>query len=377
MSKKYCSVLVLTALITACTSGGGNSKLQQLEKLKKEATDLQQKEAELKEKIAKLQAETNTGDSTKKKAVAVIPVKDTVFEHYIDVQGNIDARENVNVSSRVAGVITSISVKEGQSVTKGQILAQVDDQIMRANMAELHTQLDLANTLFEKQQNLWKQQIGSEVQYLNAKNQKESLEKKIATLQDQMNQSRIISPINGTVDAVVAKLGDNAMPGTTAFRVVNNSDLRVLANIAEAYAGRVKTGDAVVLDFPDIDKQLRTKIGFAARVIDPLSRTIKIEVPLPADPAFRPNMISRIKIIDYVSPKAIVIPVNVIQYASGNPYVIVAEQSPKGLIAKRKEIELGRTYNDKAEIKSGLQAGEQIVSAGYQGLNDNDPIQQL
>jgi RND family efflux transporter MFP subunit len=153
---------------------------------------------------------------------------------------------------------------------------------------------------------------------------------------------------------------------------VNNSNLRILANIAEAYSGKVKTGDVVVLNFPDIDKQVRTKIGFAARVIDPLSRTIKVEVPLQPDPALRPNMMAQIKIIDYRTPKAVVIPVNVIQYSLGKPYVILAQNG----VAKRREVELGHTYNDKAEIKSGLQAGDHIVTTGYQGLNDNDLIQQ-
>jgi len=154
--------------------------------------------------------------------------------------------------------------------------------------------------------------------------------------------------------------------------VVNNSNLRVVANVAEAFAGKVKTGDAVLLNFPDINKEIRTRIGFAARVIDPLSRTIKIEVPLSADPALRPNMIAQIKIVDYVAAKAIVIPVNAIQYSLGKPYVIIAKNG----IAKRREIELGNTYNDKAEIKGGLQVGETIVTTGYQGLNDNDLIQQ-
>jgi len=363
MLKRYFPALLITALFVACANP---SKEDQLKKLKQE-------KAKLDAQITVLEKETSKGDTLrKKKTVVITTVQDSVFEHYIDVQGNVDARENVNVSSRIPGVITGIFVKEGQAVSKGQVLAQVDDQIMRANLAELRTQLDLANTLFQKQQNLWNQKIGSEVQYLNAKNQKESLERKMATLQDQMAQAKIISPINGTVDALISKLGDNAAPGSTSFRVVNNSNLRVLANIAEAYSGKVKTGDVVVLNFPDIDKQIRTKVGFAARVIDPLSRTIKVEVPLQPDPALRPNMMAQIKIIDYRAPKAIVIPVNVIQYSLGKPYVIVAQNG----IAKRREIELGRTYNDKAEIKSGLQPGENIVTVGYQGLNDNDLIQQ-
>ena len=364
--KRYFPILLMIVFIVACGQPTAQEKLK----------NLKDREAKLKEEIAKLEIEVNKGDTLKKKkSVVVTPVKDTVFEHYIDIQGNVDARENVNVSSKIPGMVTAIYVKEGQAVSKGQTLAQVDDQVLQSNMAELRTQLDLARTLFEKQQNLWKQQIGSEVQYLNAKNQKESLERKMATMQDQLSQARIISPITGTVDAVIVKLGDNAAPGSPAFRVVNNSNLRVLANLAEAYAGLVKTGDAVVLNFPDIDKQIRTRIGFAAKVIDPLSRTIKVEVPLQSDPALRPNMITQMKIIDYIAPHAMVIPVNVIQYSMGKPYVIIAQQSKDGLIAKRKEIELGRTYNDKAEIKGGLQAGQQVVTTGYQGLNDNDLIQ--
>ena len=137
----------------------------------------------------------------------------------------------------------------------------------------------------------------------------------------------------------------------------------------------MKTGDQVILDFPDINKQIRTRIGFASKTIDPVSRTIKVEIPLQNDPELRPNMIARLKIVDYVASKAVVIPVNIIQYSLGRPYVILAENKGGKMIAKRREIEMGRTYNDKAEIKGGLQAGEQIVTIGYQGLNDNDLIQ--
>lgn len=367
MSKIYRPALLIVALMAAC---GNPSPEQQLAELKKE-------EATIKQKIAQLEKQVHKTDTTerKKKSVIVSVVQDTLFEHYIDVQGSIDARENVAVSAKMPGIVTAIYVKEGQAVSKGQALAQVDDQILRSNAAELRTQIDLANILFLKQQNLWNQKIGSEVQYLNAKNQKETLERQMATLNDQISQAKIISPINGTVDAVIVKLGDNAAPGSPAFHVVNGSNLRVLANVAEAYASKVKTGDQVVLDFPDIDKNIRTKIGFASKVIDQTSRTIKVEVPLQNDPALRPNMIARLKIIDYVAPKAIVIPVNIIQYSLGKPYVIIAQQQNGKMVAKRREIEMGRTYNDKAEIKGGLQAGEQIVTIGYQGLNDNDLIQ--
>ncbi|RBL93874.1 efflux RND transporter periplasmic adaptor subunit [Chitinophaga flava] len=367
MNKRYAFMVPALAVIIAACGGGGN-KAQQLEKMKQER-------AALDSKIAALEKEVGKKDTVERmKDVTVAELRDTLFEHYIDVQGSVDARENVNVSARVPGVITAIHVKEGQHVAQGQTLAQVDDQVLKANMAELRTQMDLANTLFEKQKNLWSQKIGSEVQYLNAKNQKEALDRKMATLQDQLAQMRIIAPISGTVDAVIAKVGDNAAPGAPAFRVVNANNLKVMANVAEAYAGLLKTGDPVVLSFPDIQREIRTNISFASRTIDPLSRTIKIEVPLKPDNALRPNMIAHIKIVDYTASKALVVPVNVIQYSSGKPYVMVAESKNGKLASQRRTVEMGRTYNDKAEIKDGLKAGDRIITTGYQGLNDNDLI---
>lgn len=372
MIKKYSFLIpFITLVLTSC--GGGGNKAEQLEKLKQEKVKYNE---DVDKKIAALQKEVGVKDTTqqKMKDVTVTAITDTLFEHYIDVQGSVDARENVNVSARVPGVITGIFVREGQAVKQGQTLAQVDDQVLRANMAELRTQMELSNTLFEKQKNLWSQKIGSEVQYLNAKNQKEGLERKIATLQDQQSQTRIIAPISGTVDAVIAKVGDNAAPGAPAFRVVNANNLKVTANVAEAYAGLLKSGDAVILSFPDINREIRSTIGFASRTIDPLSRTIKIEVPLKPDAGLRPNMIAHIRIVDYTAKNAVVIPVSVIQYTSGKPYVMIAQNANGKMVAQRKTIDMGRTYNDKAEIKSGLTTGDKIITTGFQGLNDNDLI---
>lgn len=367
MIKRYFSLLMFTAVLAAC--GGGEEKNPEKKLLK-----LKQDRAKLDKEIAELEKKTKDTANVKQKTVTVATVQDTLFEHYIDVQGSIDARENVDVSAKSPGVITNIYVREGQQVSKGQTLAQIDDQVMRSNIAEVKTQMDLANIAFEKQQRLWNQKIGTEMQYLTAKNQKESLERRLATLNDQLALNRIVSPISGTVDAVIAKLGDQAAPGAPSFRVVNTSNLKVVANVAESYAGKVKTGDPVVIVLPDIKKEIRTKIAFASKVIDPLSRTIKVEIPLSPDANLRPNMIAQLKIVDYVASNAVVVPVGVLQYSMGKPYVITAGNSNGKMIAQRKNVELGRTYNDKAEIKSGLQAGEKIVTTGFQGLNDNDLI---
>lgn len=367
MTKRYFTLLTLTVVLAAC---GGGDKAAELQKLKKEKAALDQK-------ITKLETELNSKDSSqvKMKSVTVANVEDTLFEHYIDVQGSVDARENVNASARSqGGVITAILVKEGQQVGKGQTLAQIDDQVMKASVAELKSSLELANIAFEKQDRLWAQKIGTEMQYLSAKNQKEGLERKLATLNSQIDMNRIVSPISGTVDAVIAKVGDIASPQMPSFRVVNSSNLKVVADVTESYAGKVKNGDQVVVVFPDINKEIRTRISFASKTIDPLSRTIKVEIPLSADPALRPNMIAQLRIVDYVSPNAVVIPVGVLQYSNGKPYVIVAQNNGGKLVAQRKDVELGRTYNNLAEVKSGLQAGQKIVTTGFQGLNDNDLI---
>ncbi|WP_295127793.1 efflux RND transporter periplasmic adaptor subunit [uncultured Chitinophaga sp.] len=366
MTKRYFSLLMFTAILAAC-GGGEDKSAEKLQKLKKER-------AELDTEIAALEKKTKDTSNVKQKTVTISVVKDTLFEHYIDVQGSVDARENVDVSAKSPGVITNIYVKEGQQVSKGQTLAQIDDAVMRSNIAELKTQMELANIAFDKQQRLWNQKIGTEMQYLTAKNQKEGLEKRMATMNDQLALNRIVSPISGTVDAVIAKLGDQAAPGAPSFRVVNTSNLKVVANVAESYAGKVKTGDPVVIVLPDINKEIRTKISFASKVIDPLSRTIKVEIPLSADVNLRPNMIAQLKIVDYIAKQAVVVPVGVLQYSMGKPYVITAKTSNGKLVAERKDVELGHTYNDKAEIKSGLAAGDQIVTAGFQGLNNNDLI---
>ncbi|MGE7773695.1 efflux RND transporter periplasmic adaptor subunit [Chitinophaga sp. NPDC101104] len=366
MNKRY-FVLPLVALMAAC-GGGEEKKADKLVRLKTE-------KAKLDAEIKTLEKELKGSDTTvKTKTVTIAAVENATFEHFIDIQGTVDARENVAVSAQSPGIIKSILVREGQAVSKGQTLAQVDDQVLRSNLAQLQTQLDLATALYEKQANLWRQKIGSEVQYLTAKSQKESLEKNIATMKEQINLTRIVSPISGTVDQVIAKIGDAAAPGNPAFRVVNASNLRVLANVAESFAGKVSTGDEVEVTFPDIQQTFRTKIGFASRTIDPLSRTIRVEIPVQGGKDLHPNMIAHLRIVDYRAKDAVVVPVNVIQYSLGKPYVLTVKGSGDKLQAVRSQIELGRTYNDKAEIKSGLKPGDRIITTGFQGLNDNDFI---
>ncbi|TCS86111.1 RND family efflux transporter MFP subunit [Anseongella ginsenosidimutans] len=355
-------------LVTACgTSGANPDKQAQLEQLREDKEILDEK---IKALEAEILAENPELAQKKVYNVAIDTIGLQHFEHYIQVQGRVESEDNVAVSAESAGIIRSILVKEGQRVSKGQTLAQIDNQVLQSSVAELKTALSLANTTYERQKNLWDQNIGTEFQFLQAKNNKERLEQQLNTLNEQIEMTKIKSPINGTVDAVIAKVGESIGPGTPSFRVVNLSDLSVKAQITDSYSGMVKTGDEVIVSFPDINKELRSKVSFVSRVIDPESRTFDIEINIPTLDQYKPNMVAVLKIVDYTADEAIVIPVNVIQETEGEKYVYVTGEENGKLVARNKPVEVGKTYNALAEVVSGLEAGEKLITTGYQNLTE-------
>lgn len=213
---------------------------------------------------------------SKVKVVEVTSMKPEPFTSYIDIQGKVDAEENVSVNAEMPGNVASVNVKVGDQVVKGQVMAELDSKGIRQGIAELQTNLDLAKTMFEKQKTLWDQKIGTEMQFLQAKTQKESLEKRMAAMNEQLEMTRFISPISGTVDAVDIKLGQATMPGMPAIRVVNMNSLSVKGEVAESYLAKVKTGNDAVIILPDMADTAWAKISYAAKVISPLNRTFTI-----------------------------------------------------------------------------------------------------
>lgn len=242
--------------------------------------------------------------------------------------------------------------------------------MIQQGIAEVQNGLELANTLFEKQKNLWDQKIGTEVQFLGAKSQKEAMEKRMASLQEQLKMSKIISPINGIVDAVDIKLGQATMPGLPAMRVVNMNSLKVKGEVAESYLAKVKSGNDVIVIFPDMMDTIRTKITYAAKVISPLNRTFTATVNLDGKKEYHPNMIAILRIIDYANPKAFVVPVGAVQKAQEGDFVFICEKKK----AKKIKVKVGRTYNGNAEILEGLKEGDQFISKGYQELNEGEAV---
>ena len=369
--KKILIPLLSISLLYACSGNqGGTDKKAELDKLKKE-------QMEIKEKISKIEAELAVGDTTesKSKLVAITEMVPQAFNHFIEVQAKVKGDEDLIISAESMGNITQVFAEAGDKVTRGQVLATIDDRVIRQGIAELQAQLDLATQLFEKQQNLWNQKIGSEVQFLQAKTNKESLEKRMASLNEQLDMTRIKSPINGTVDEVVVKTGQAVAPGAPAFRVVNLTDMKVVAEIAESFISKVKKGDKVILEFPDMGKRIETRLDYSGQAINSLNRTFNVEVRLkPEEGVFHPNMVAVMKILDYSSPEAFSIPENAVQKSSDGEFVYIAEQANGKTVARRKVVTTGIIYNGTTEIKSGLAEGDKVITLGFQNVIDGDEI---
>ncbi len=368
--RKYIPVIIASVFLASC-GGKEASKQAELENLKKE-------QSELKQKIEMLEAEiaaADTSDKEKSKIVSVTAMKPEKFSHYIEVQAKVEGDEDVTVSAESMGSITSVLVRAGDKVSKGQVLATIDDRTIRQNMESLQSQLELATTVFNRQKNLWDQKIGSEIQFLNAKTQKESLEKQVNALREQWDMTRIKSPINGTVDNVHIKTGQTIAPGMPAVRVVNLNELKVTGEVAEGNIAKVQKGNKVKIYFPDTKTEIDAKVDYSGKAINALNRTFNVEVWLKkGSGTFYPNQVAVLKIADYSSDNALVVPVGAIMKSAEGEFVFVAHNGNGKTIAKRQEIKSGLTYNGITEITKGIAVNDKVVTFGYQSLVEGDLI---
>ncbi|NWJ52686.1 MAG: efflux RND transporter periplasmic adaptor subunit [Bacteroidetes bacterium] len=365
------NILIASLLLVAVACKPGDKKAE-LEKLKVQKN-------ELTSKIETLEKELGVKDTTAIKPidVAVTPVEFAEFRHYLDIQGHIEGDQNIEVSPQSAGQVVKVNVKEGDHVVKGQILAELDSKLIMRGIDEIHSQLSLATTLYQKQKALWDQKIGSEVQYLTAKTNKESLERKLASMQEQLAMNKVKSPISGTVESIPFKIGQVISPGlpTSTIRVVNMSGVKVIADVAEAYSSKVRNGNEVLVSFPDIDEQIAARVTFGSKVIDQTNRTFRVEARLAHSRAdLRANMIANLKISDYINKKAMIIPVNLIQKSMNNNYVMIAVQKGNQTVAMKRDIKTGNTYNAASEVIDGLKIGDKLITSGYLNLKDGQLI---
>lgn len=365
------SIIFLALVVFAVACGKPADKKAELDKLKKQHDAIA-------DQIKKLETELKVNDSTSVKYtdVMVTEVQPAEFNHFIEVQGKVDGQDNVAVAPQMPGVVTSVNVKEGDVVRKGQVLAQLDDNVIQQQIAGVKQQLDFASSLYAKQKSLWDQKIGSEVQYLTAKNNKESLEKNLATLQQQVEMYKIKAPINGSVEEVGVKVGQMAAAGAVpVFRVVNFSGVKIMADIAEVYAPKVKVGNDVLIFFPDYNEEVKSKINFSSKYINPTNRSFQIEVRLGSSKVdYRANMIAVVKINDYRNAKALVLPLNLIKDSPDGKFLFVTREEGGKTVARKQKVEVGQTYNGIAEIISGVTAGDKVISTGFSSLVEGQPV---
>jgi RND family efflux transporter MFP subunit len=371
MTKHFLKIGILLTIVVGL-AGCNQDKQAMLVKLKKEQQELNESIAKLEKEIA---AE-NPMDVDAGINVVVKPVQTTPFVHYVEVQGRLDGEENVDVFTKAqGGVVQQVMVKLGDAVRKGQVIATLDDAAYRKNLEATKAQYDLAKELYERQAKLWEQKIGSEVQYLQAKTQKEALESSLAALEEQVDNMKIKSPINGTVESMPLKVGMAVAAGYPVATVVNFSSIKVVANVAESYGSSIKTGDSVTVSFPDINREIKSTISTSSKLIDARNRSFAVEIRLKnQEPDYKANMISVLKIIDYKNDAAVAIPINLIQTDAKGNYVYVAASENGKNIARKKYIGQGRSYNGIVEITNGLTAGDKLITAGHLSLAEGAVI---
>lgn len=378
------SIIVLTAVVIASCGDGRKQKLgslgekkAKLEELKKQQITAATEIKTLEEEIEKL--DTSAASQEKSKLIAVTAVGTEDFSHYIDLQGKIDADDISYIAppNGQGGIVTAIYIKQGDYVKKGQLLLKMDDKVLRQQIQISQTQLVLAKDVYQRTKNLWDQNIGSELQLLQAKNNVESLEKSIATINEQIKLFTVYSPVSGIADNVNVRVGE-AFVGATQLgpqiRIVNTSTLKAVIEVPENYMNRVRVGSAVIITLPDLNKTFNSTVKLSSQTINASTRTFTIEAAIPGG-GVRPNSIAAVRIKDYSAPNAIVIPVNIVQTDDKGKYVYVVEKDGKGRsIAVKKPVVVGESYGDKIEIKGGLQSGMQLITEGYQTVYDKQVV---
>ena len=356
-------------------SAGLADKKAKLETLKKQQDDLNAQITSLQAEIIKLDPSANP---EKAKLVAVQKLSTQNFDHYINLQGKVDANNIAYVTPQnQGGQVKAVYVQQGQNVRKGQLLLKLDASMYATQLEQAQTQLKFAKDLYQRRANLWKEKIGTEVDLNTAKNNVDQAQSQVDQVNEQIGYTNVYAQMNGVADEVTIKVGETftGNPATGGYiKLVNTGDLKATAEVPDNYLDKIKVGSTVKIVLPDINDSLVTKITVAGKVIDPNSRTFHIEAKLPANATFKPNQLAYVKIMDYAATNTFTIPVNTLQTDQDGKYVLVAVSENGKLYARKKRVEVGQLYNDQLEVKSGLAEGDVLITDGYQNLYDGQLI---
>lgn len=380
--KKLYIILLSSLMIISCGGGSEDKSIDSVIatgdldaiKLKRNelAASYEERVKLLDEAIAKL-------DTIEKVSlITTIQAKDTLFNHFVELQGSVDTKENIIINAEYSGTLLSVLVKEGQKVKKGQLLAKIDDGGLSAQLSQLQVQADLAQTTFERQKRLWDQKIGSEIQFLQAKTQYESVQNSVSQLRSQLSKTNITAPFSGTIDEIITQQGTNISPGSPIMRIVNLDNMYIDVEVPERYISNIKEGTTVNINFPVLQDTVQSKVAQVSNYINPSNRSFKIQVDVDNRGGLvKPNLTARVNINDYINEEAILIPQNIIsENAEGDQYVYVVREKDTGnfAVAKRVIIKTGQTQGDLIEVLEGINKGDELVEEGARRVQDNQKV---
>lgn len=382
--KKLLSILTLSTLLISC--GGDNNKSVEEIAASNDVKTIQQKrdeltttQQEIHDQLKVLDAKLDELNPEKNvPLITAILAKKEVFNHYLELQGSVETKQNLVINAEIGGILNKVYVKEGDKVTKGQLLARIDDGGMSQQLAQLQTQADLAKTTFERQKRLWDQKIGSEIQFLQAKSNYEGQVSAVNQMKSQVARSTIIAPFSGIIDDVITEAGSVVSPGQTPIlRIVNLSDMYIQTDVPENYISNVTKGKEVKVTFPVLGKSIDTKIRQTGNFINPDNRTFKVEIEVPnKEKEIKPNLTARLKINDYTSEEALLIPQSIIsENAEGEQYIYILENvEGEKAVAKQQIIKTGKTQGDVIEVLEGVKDGDQIIKEGARSVKDGQTV---
>ena len=375
MNKTFLLFATVAAAAASCTSN--DSASGDVAQLTARRDSLAGIVAKAEGEISQIDLELASLDTTAQwNTVTILAAGSSAFQHDFDIYGTVKSDQSVTLYPESAGRIQRVLVRSGQKVSAGQVLVELDNSVVQSSLAEIKTQLDLAQTLFDKQKRLWDQGIGSEVQYLQVKTQLEGLQKRLATAQKQAAMASLRAPFAGTVDELFLKAGEYAAPGMAVARLVSSGGLRLELDVPETYITRLKVGQKIALNFNSIGLQTSASISQVGDFISADSRTFKVNVSLPSNSQIKPNMMASAQVVDYSSKGVITVPNRLIlQDSKGANYTYLFVPAKNGLgKVERRELQLGVSNNDATEVLGGLSLEEQIIDRGIRSVQTGETV---
>ncbi|HAD97157.1 MAG TPA: hypothetical protein DCG19_07100 [Cryomorphaceae bacterium] len=375
MKKQIILIASIVFLVAACQpqaeEGSLEAKQQELSEKQEELSKLKAEITALEDQIA----EMDTTQPERQARVEIREIKPAKFEHFVKLTGTVTSKENIMISAETSGRVEAIPANEGQKVAQGTVLVRIENDAVANQLQEAKSAFELAETTFRKRDNLWQQNIGSEIEYLQAKNNFETAKSRYAQVQSQYNNTIIKAPISGTVDNIVVKQGEFVNMGREIVRVVDLERVEIEAELSEEYLPAIHRGDSVKVEIPALGITRMSPVTFVSQVINPDNRSFKIKINLQnRDGRIKPNVLANLLIRDYQNEEALVVPSQCIKKDLKGDFVLVSSTEEGETVAKKRYIQRGKSFGDKTEIKGGLEAGDEVITVGYDQLNDGDPV---